>query len=182
MVGVCFALLPALPAMLLASALPARAMPSGAKVSAASPPPVKAIDCRVQDAGEALSKLPTGEFYALLDIAPELLLVTDHTVVATGHHRGHRSMKVLIETALADEQAAYKTLRARGTSYVAICPNLGEARMYSRIEPEGFVASLVKGEAPEWLEPVAIEGLSGVQVWRVAAARDTQAITPGQNP
>lgn len=129
---------------------------------------MKAIDCRVQDAGKALSALPTGEFYAPLDIAPELLLVSEHSVIATGHHRGDKAMKVLIETALADEQAAYETLRERGTSYVAICPNLGEARMYSKINPNGFVADLVKGDVPDWMEPIALDGLSGLQVWRIA--------------
>ncbi|AWW73330.1 hypothetical protein CD351_02690 [Erythrobacter sp. KY5] len=168
MVGVCCALLPALPAMLLASALPAKAMPSGATVTPGGKAALKAIDCRVQDAGKALSALPTGEFYAPLDIAPELLLVSEHSVIATGHHRGDKAMKVLIETALADEQAAYEALRERGTSYVAICPNLGEARMYSRINPNGFVADLVKGDVPDWMEPIALDGLSGLQVWRIA--------------
>lgn len=162
MAGVCCALLPAFPAMLLASAMPARASLGGA-----SDAPIKAADCRVQESGAALAKLPTGEIFAPLDIAPELLLVSDHTVVATGHHRGHAAMKVLLETALAPEAQAHATLAERGTRYVAICPSLGEARMYARIAPEGFVSTLVKGEVPDWLEPVALEGQSGLQLWRV---------------
>ncbi|MHA7820737.1 MAG: hypothetical protein ACX930_13915 [Erythrobacter sp.] len=162
MLGVCCALLPAFPAMLLASAMPARASLGGAPDA-----PLKAIDCRVQDAGMALATLPRGEIYAPLDIAPELLLVSEHTVVATGHHRGHEAMKVLLETALADEAEARATLSERGTAYVAICPSLGEARMYAKIASEGFVAALVRDEAPGWLEPVEVEGLSGLQVWRI---------------
>lgn len=162
MAGVCCALLPAFPAMLLASAMPARASLGGAPDA-----PIKAADCRVQDSGAALANLPKGEIYAPLDIAPELLLVSDHTVVATGHHRGHEAMKVLLETALAPEAEAHAMLAARGTDYVAICPSLGEARMYARIAPQGFVAALAKGEAPNWLEPVAVEGLSGLQMWRI---------------
>ena len=167
MLGVCCALLPAFPAMLLTSAMPARASLGGA-----SDTPIKAIDCRVQDAGEALSSLPQGEFYAPLDIAPELLLVSEHSVIATGHHRGHTAMKVLMQTALGSSADARATLNERGTSYVAICPSLGEARMYAKIAPEGFVASLVRGEAPEWLEPVEIEGLSGLRVWRFNPAQN----------
>lgn len=162
MLGVCCALLPAFPAMLLASAMPARA-----SLGTAAPVAAKAIDCRAQDAASALAELPTGEFYAPFDIAPELLLVSDHTVIATGHHRGHEAMKVLIETALADKNDARATLTQRGTSYVAICPSLAEARMYAKIAPQGFVAGLVKGEPPEWLEPVAVGGLSRLKVWRV---------------
>jgi hypothetical protein len=162
MAGVCCALLPAFPAMLLASAMPARASLGGAPDA-----PIKAADCRVQDSGAALADLPKGEIYAPFDIAPELLLVSGHSVVATGHHRGHEAMKVLLETALAPEAEAHAMLAARGTDYVAICPSLGEARMYAKIAPKGFVAALVKGEAPEWLEPVEVEGLSGLQMWRI---------------
>ena len=162
MVGVACALLPALPAMVLTSAMPARASLGGANDA-----PIKAVDCRVQDAAEVLAKLPAGEFYAPLDIAPELLIVSDHTVLATGHHRGHQAMKVLIETALASEATAKETIAARGTSYIALCPALGEARMYSRIAPEGFVAQLSKGEAPEWLEPIAVQDGNGLKLWRV---------------
>ena len=168
MLAVVCALLPAFPAMLLTSAMPARASLGGAHDA-----PIKAIDCRVQDAGKALSALPTGEFYAPLDIAPELLLVSNHTVVATGHHRGHTAMKVLIETALASEEQAKVALHARGTSYVALCPALGEARMYSRIAPQGFVAQL-SGEQPiDWLEPVVLDQETGLKVWR---------IKPDENP
>lgn len=166
MLGVMCALLPAFPAMLLTSAMPARASLGGAADA-----PLKASDCRVQDSGEALAALPTGEIFAPLDIAPELLLVSEHSVVATGHHRGHKAMKVLLETALADEPEARATLSSRGTSYVAICPLLGEARMYAKIAPEGFVAKLVRDEAPQWLEPVEVEGLSGLRVWRIRQAQ-----------
>ncbi|MEM7779622.1 MAG: hypothetical protein AAF697_04410 [Pseudomonadota bacterium] len=162
MLAVVCALLPAFPAMLLTSAIPARASLGGAADT-----PVKAVDCRVQDIDEVLARLPVGEFYAPLDIAPELLLVSDHTVLATGHHRGHRAMKVLIETAIGTPQEARRTLAERGATYVALCPSLGEARLYSKIAPEGFVAGLVAGDVPEWLEPIEHEVRSGVMLWQI---------------
>ncbi|WP_299196007.1 hypothetical protein [uncultured Erythrobacter sp.] len=162
LIGVCCALLPAFPAMLLASAMPARASLGGAGEA-----PVKAVECRIRDAAGVLAALPKGEFYAPLDIAPELLLVSDHTVLATGHHRGHEAMRVLIETALADEAEAKAALTERGTSYVAICPSLAEARMYARIAPEGFAADLVSGNAPDWLEPVDQAQSNGLKLWRI---------------
>ena len=162
MVGVACALLPALPAMLLTSAMPARASLGGAPDA-----PVKAIDCRVQDSARSLVRLPKGEIYAPLDIAPELLLTSQHTVVATGHHRGHEAMRVLMVTALGDETEAHAALSARGTSYVALCPSLGEPRMYTAIAPDGFVAQLAKGETPDWLEPVDLEGSNGLKLWRI---------------
>lgn len=162
MCGVACALLPALPAMLLASAIPARA-----SLSEVTGGPIKAADCAIQNHANVLGALPEGEFYAPLDIAPEILLSTGHTVLATGHHRGNSGMKLLIETALASETRAREALIARGTNYVALCPQLSEARMYARLAPQGFIADLVSGNTPAWLEPIELEGPAGVKVWRI---------------
>ena len=142
-------------------------MPVRASVGGAGDVPIRVADCRVQDAREVLATLPQGEIYALLDIAPELLLVSDHSVVATGHHRGHKAMKLLIETAIGTPEAARKTLSERGSSYVAMCPALYEARTYAKIEPAGFVPQLAKGNAPNWLEPVSVPDGNGLKLWRI---------------
>ena len=162
MVGVACALLPAIPALLLTSAMPVRASVGGAQDV-----PIRVADCRVQDARDVLAGLPQGEVYALLDIAPELLLVSDHSVVATGHHRGHKAMKVLIEAAIGTPEEARRTLRARGSSYVAMCPALYEARTYAAIAPTGFVPDLAKGEIPEWLEPIQVPDGNGLKLWKI---------------
>lgn len=162
MVGVACALLPAIPALVLTSAMPVRA-----SVGGAADVSIRVADCRVQDAAATLNALPKGEIYALLDIAPELLLVSDHSVVATGHHRGHKAMKMLIETALATPDKAQAALQQRGSRYVAMCPALYEAATYASIRPDGFVPQLAKGNVPEWLEPVAIPDDNGLKLWRV---------------
>lgn len=162
MIGVACALLPAIPALILTSAMPLRASVGGAEDE-----PVRVADCRVQDTREALASLPKGEIFAMMDIAPELLLVSDHTVLATGHHRGDKAMKVLIETALGTPEEARDTLRGRGTAYVAMCPSLNEPRTYAQMAPEGFAAQLADGNAPQWLEPVAMPADAGPKFWRV---------------
>ena len=180
-------LLPALPAMIVANAWtgsaalggafvqPNSANPANAANAAPGPrapaiAPVKPVDCRVQDNAPLLASLPRGEVFAPLDIAPELLLVSDHTVIATGHHRGDAGMKILIETALASAPAAKETLQGRGTAYVALCPDLGEARLYSGVAPDGFIAQLAKGNAPDWLAPITLDPDSKMQLWRIIAA------------
>ncbi|MEM1053365.1 MAG: hypothetical protein AAGI28_14850, partial [Pseudomonadota bacterium] len=162
MVGVACALLPAIPALLLTSAMPVRASVGGAEDV-----PIRVTDCRVQDARAVLSQLPQGEIYALLDIAPDLLLVSDHSVVATGHHRGDRAMKVLIETAIGTPDEARALLSQRGSSYVAMCPALHEARTYTAIEPDGFVSQLAEGKVPQWLERIDVPQSNGLKLWRV---------------
>jgi len=162
MIGVAFALLPAIPALILTSAMPLRASVGGAEDE-----PVRVADCRVQDTREALASLPKGEIYAMMDIAPELLLVSDHTVLATGHHRGDAAMKVLIETALGSPEDARETLTTRGTAYVAMCPSLNEPRTYAQMAPQGFAAQLADGQEPHWLELVTMPEEAGLKLWRV---------------
>ena len=162
MIGVAFALLPAIPALILTSAMPLRASVGGAEDE-----PVRVADCRVQDTRDALASLPKGEIYAMMDIAPELLLVSDHTVLATGHHRGDAAMKVLIETALGSPEDARETLTTRGTAYVAMCPSLNEPRTYAQMAPQGFAAQLADGQEPHWLEPVTMPEEAGLKLWRV---------------
>ncbi|MEP3051982.1 MAG: hypothetical protein ABJP48_04475 [Erythrobacter sp.] len=164
--GVALALLPALPVMLFGWAMPAQASLGGVAALEAKAP--KASKCQIAETSRLLRNLPAGEIFAPLDIAPRLLLETDHSVIATGHHRGQAGMKVVIETSLASADDARIALSARGTNYVAICADLGEPRMYAHIAPQGFVANLIDGEPPEWLEPIELNSNSSLKVWRVS--------------
>ncbi|MFL0355056.1 hypothetical protein ACI5KX_01140 [Erythrobacter sp. GH1-10] len=163
------ALLPALPAILLANAIPAQAALTGA-----STPPVSAQDpsCDVNEIVSQISVLGRGEFYAPLDIAPELLLTTDHSIIAAGDGLGGPSTKVLIETALGSPGEARETLRKRGTGYVIACPMLIEMRNYARAAPAGFAADLMSANPPNWLEPIALQSGSALRLWRVRPARN----------
>jgi hypothetical protein len=176
MLGMVCALLPAFPAMLLTSAIPAQA-------ARGKPPTIaKSSDCEIGGAAKVLNALPAAEIFAPMDIGPSLLLETKHTVIATAHHRGHEGIRSLIEISLASESEAHAMLTKRGTSYVALCAGLSEAQMYSAIAPDGFAAQLVAGKAPKWLEPIALKGAGDLQLWRVSPGRNPQPAMPGRSP
>jgi hypothetical protein len=163
MLGVVCALLPAFPAMVLTSAIPAQASRAGVAATIS-----KASACDVSKARAVLNALPQGEVFAPLDIGPAVLLETRHSVIATAHHRGHEGISSVIEIALAPPENARAMLARRGTRYVALCPGLSEARMYAQLEPGGLVAQLVAGDAPRWLKPVAHKDASGLKIWRIS--------------
>ncbi|MBD2843087.1 hypothetical protein [Erythrobacter rubeus] len=167
MVAVACALLPTFPLVLLTNAMPAQASLGNGRIAAIVPEPPKPATCEVKDVAPQLRTLEQGEFYALMDIAPHLLLTTEHSVVATGHHRGDESMKVLIETALGSSDEARDVLSERGTKYVMICPSLDELEIYSKLAPDGFASELREGTAPEWLQPIKLDGETGLKVWAV---------------
>jgi len=157
--GMALALLPAMPLTLLTLAMPAQAAIGGrqARVSACSIPRDAAV----------LRGLPHGEILAPLDIGPQLLYETSQTVVATGHHRGQAAMRTVIETFTGSPAAAHATLKARGTRYLAVCPDLGEPARYAAEAPAGLMADLLADRAPAWLEPVRVAGDGSLEVWRI---------------
>jgi hypothetical protein len=162
--------------MALAPALPAKAVTkiasvvsSEEKVRKGSIPKTaeKVSSCNIDANSEQLAALPKGEIFAPLDISPDLLLYTPHSVIATGHHRGEKGMVFVIETALGSSAQARKAMLARGVRYVAACPDLHEIALYAQARPDGFAADLSRGNAPDWLEPLALESESGLKFWRV---------------
>jgi len=157
--GMALALLPAMPLTLLTLAMPAQAAIGGrqARVSACSIPRDAAV----------LRGLPHGEILAPLDIGPQLLYETSQTVVATGHHRGQAAMRTVIETFTGSPAAAHATLKARGTHYLAVCPDLAEPARYAAEAPTGLMADLLGDRAPAWLEPVRVAGDGSLEVWRI---------------
>lgn len=156
--GVALALLPALPLTLFALAMPAQASVV-ARAATSS--------CAIPRNAGVLRALPKGEILAPLDIGPQLIYETSHTVVASGHHRGQSAMRTVIETFTGSAQSARATLAARGTRYVVLCPDLIEPGRYEDTAPAGFMAQLLAGQAPEWLEPVRVRGDGSLEVWRI---------------
>lgn len=161
--AVALALLPAMPATLLAMVSP----PTSGESIEPRIATIRTTNCNIAAAGSALRNLPEGEFFAPLDIGPQLLYETGHRVVATSHHRGSDAMRQVIAGFLGSERSAHELLRARATPYVAVCPDLAETAAYARAAPHGFAAQLIAGNAPAWLEPVAMPKDVGLRVWRV---------------
>ncbi|MEO0589273.1 MAG: hypothetical protein AAFZ11_01800 [Pseudomonadota bacterium] len=161
------ALLPTLPLSLSALALPAQASVAGGQ--SAGKTSLKMSNCRIEDSADILNALAPGEVFAPLDIAPKLLLVSHHSVIATSHHRGDAGMRVMIATALGSSAEARETLSLRQSRYVALCPGLTEANNYARTAKDGFVADLQNGRVPDWLEPIPMAEGTSLKLWLVRA-------------
>ena len=64
-------------------------------------------------------------------------------------------------------ERARTALAARGTAYLALCPDSNEAARFRSAAPEGFLARLADGEAFDWLQPLAVPASSNLRVWRI---------------
>ena len=123
--------------------------------------------CDIPKAGPALGALPPATIFAPIDNGPMLLLHSRHKVVATAHHRAPQALHDVIAAFTADPANAEAIVRGRRARYVAICPGLAEAAIYREAAPQGLMAQLSAGQAPSWLEPVAMPKDSGLLVWAV---------------
>ena len=164
MIALVAVLAPAMPVKAVQGLLPAQNS-ANLQISA------KASACNIAESAKLLANLPKGEIFAPLDISPRLLLETHHSVVATGHHRGEKSMLFVIETLTSPADKAKKALQQRGSNYIALCPDLSEVAMYANSSPDGLAANLISGEAPKWLEPIALEGQNGLKAWLILPAK-----------
>ena len=123
--------------------------------------------CDIPKAGPALGALAPATIFAPIDNGPMLLLHSRHKVVATAHHRAPQALHDVIAAFTADPATAEAIVRGRGARYVAICLGLAEAAIYREAAPQGLMAQLSAGQAPGWLEPVAMPKDSGLLVWAV---------------
>ena len=129
---------------------------------------VAAGACDIYGNAPLLAKLETGTVAAPLDLGPAILLDTKHSVVATGHHRAAEAMGDVIRLFTSKAGEARAIAKARGADYIALCTDMTEARLYAHEAPEGLAASLIAGDAPDWLERVDLGGPQEFAVYRVA--------------
>ena len=132
--------------------------------------PTMAGLCKLPKALPVLGKVPPTIILSGLDLGPAILVNTPHTVVATAHHRASGAMRDLLVAFLGPDHGARAVMARRGATLVMICPTDGEARLYSRLAPDGFMAHLAAGKAPSWLEPVPLGKAGGIRIWKLRPA------------
>lgn len=125
--------------------------------------------CSMPQSLAALARLPQGTILAPLDVGPHILLVTPHSVVATGHHRASAAMHDVLAAFLGNPETARRTVLRHRVDYVLLCGDLVEAQMYRQRAPHGLAAQLLAGRTVAWLSPVDFgPGAGAMKLWRVA--------------
>lgn len=128
--------------------------------------PALTIACNARAAQGELAALPPGGILAPLDMGPDLLINSNRSVLATGHHRGAKAMRLTIDAFSGTPEQARAIMDAKGLRYLAICPRVQELDLYQERAPRGFGAQLKQGTVPSWLEPVPMPRAAGFKLWR----------------
>lgn len=114
-----------------------------------------------------LNRLPTSTILAPLDIGPDLLQRTAHSVVATGHHRNNAAMALTINAFIGSPAEARDLARRGGAAIIVACPAAPEFATFRRAAPDGLAARLERGETPEWLDPLPLGHGAQLRAWRI---------------
>jgi hypothetical protein len=114
-----------------------------------------------------LDALPPSNIAAPLDITPAVLASTSHRLIASGYHRNNDAIHDVILLFAGKPAVSREIMVRRKIDYVVFCPRAPEAIRWASRGPGGLAAMLNDGRAPEWLDPVAIPGLTGLRVLRV---------------
>ncbi|QAY75868.1 hypothetical protein [Sphingosinicella sp. BN140058] len=114
-----------------------------------------------------LASMPKARFLAPLNIGPALLHYTRHATIAGSYHRSNLAIRDMMVAFMSPPEQAEKIVRARGLDHVLICTTGAEAPMYGKDRRNSLIARLLRGQTPQWLEPVPLHAKGGVRVWRV---------------
>lgn len=126
----------------------------------------KALACESASSVARLSTLPHGNFLAPFDMGPMILAQTDHTVLASSHHRNAQAMHDHISIFRSSSEAARIFMKQRGINYLAACAGEEELAFYAKKDPSGLWGQLSRGKVPKWLVPLPDIG-KGIKVWRI---------------
>ena len=138
--------------------------------------PTAAGECRTPAALAPLRLLPRSTLFAPLDMGPDILIRTGHSVIGTAHHRNAAGITAVVEGFTAPPAKARNILAAlnggNGPDYLIVCPGLNEFRHYSKEHQGSLAAMLDKGTPPDWLIPVPMRGSKSVRIYRIMPARN----------
>jgi hypothetical protein len=128
----------------------------GAQGDAGNEPLTPATTCRAAENYALLAAMPETRLLTPLDLAPAVFYASDHSVVASSHHRNNAGIAATLRAFLGDGEgeAARALMAGRGLTHLVFCERSLELRDYAERAPGSFAERLFTGEVPGWLVPV----------------------------
>ncbi|MET0366208.1 MAG: hypothetical protein ABW169_16310 [Sphingobium sp.] len=112
--------------------------------------------CRAQPALKVLDQLPPAVIFTMVDLGPRLIAMTHHSAIAGPYHRNGKAI-LDIHHAMDGPPHQFRTIAAaHRATYLLICPGFPEGTIYQQRSPKGFYAQMIRGQVPNWLEPVTL--------------------------
>lgn len=137
----------------------------GAKVSAAAEDADPA--CTRKASFTALAGLPDTTVLAISNLGSPILAYSGHRVFAGPYHRNIAGDLLTLDAFLGSADQAKAIVAQHHVGLVALCRGSAETKVLATKAPQGFLAGLMQGRVPDWVEPVAETRGNPVELYRV---------------
>jgi uncharacterized membrane protein len=114
-----------------------------------------------------LNRLPPATLLTPIDLGAPLIFWTQHSLVATPHHRNKDAMADTIRAFAGDPAQAEALVRRQQATLIVVCRTANDFTKYRRARKDALAAQLYDGTPPGWLEAVPITSRAGLALWRV---------------
>ncbi len=135
--------------------------------------------CYGADEYEALSDLQPTTVLAVSNLGTSILYTTDHRVLSGPYHRNVQGNLAALRALTAEPEEAWTILSANGVGIIAHCPGNSETQVLAAQFPQSLIAALVRGETPDWLEPLATDPDDGLRLFHIVGRRFAYAFPSG---
>ncbi|HEY6632518.1 MAG TPA: GtrA family protein [Rhizobiaceae bacterium] len=127
----------------------------------------KALQCYANSDYARVATLPRSTVLAVSNLGPALLRNTHHRVLAGSYHRNLDGNLATLDAFTGPLEASREIVRANDIGLVAFCRGNSETGFLAESAPEGLLARLAAGDAPDWLEIVPESKGEPLEVYRV---------------
>ncbi|QLC25527.1 AcrB/AcrD/AcrF family protein [Parasphingopyxis algicola] len=127
----------------------------------------EALTCSERAAFEPIRALPDSTILTPIDLAPRLIVMTQHNGIAGPYHRNGVAMLDVFHGFRGTDIRLRETVDRYGVGHILLCPGMPGEGHYGLNDPASSYARLSRGEPPNWLEPVELPADSPFTLWRV---------------
>jgi hypothetical protein len=126
-------------------------------------------DCEGRQDYAALAQLPEAMVLAISNLGSPILAYSGHRSLSGPYHRNVDGFRLALDAHTGSANEAKSIIERHRIGLVAVCPANAESLFLKRRAPEGFLAMLIDGAAPDWLEPIAGRADQPLRLYRVRA-------------
>ncbi|MBZ9963895.1 GtrA family protein [Mesorhizobium sp. BR1-1-2] len=126
--------------------------------------------CNSKASFAALARMPHTTVLAVSNLGSPILAFTGHRALAGPYHRNVAGNLLVFDALLGSATDAKAVVASHRVGIVALCRGNPETRLLAAKAPDGFLAGLMHGRVPDWLEPVAETEDAPLELYRVRPA------------
>ncbi|QND57770.1 GtrA family protein [Mesorhizobium huakuii] len=126
--------------------------------------------CNSKASFAALGAMAPTTVLAISNLGSPILAFTGHRVFAGPYHRNVAGNLLVFDALLGSAADAKAIVESHHVGLVALCRGNTESRLFAAKAPDGFLAGLMRGSVPAWLEPVAETRGAPLELYRVKSS------------